>query len=387
MFKTCIMITLVSLLITSCLTEQKQSSALTAPAVISSSINISSSQVGTQDISQDSTTNLSPVSSSIQVIHTSSSLGASDPIKQSSTIAPSSSAVMQSSTISSSLIQSSSQSSFSVLRIESSSQPISSQTSNISTSTSSSETMASSSSVISSSSTAPELSSSAGFSLTYCISNPGFCTTTIDSRDSTVYRTTQIGTQVWMAENLNFEIDDSFCYDDDEERSCYVEDPDCIQDYCAIYGRLYTWETAMGGADSTNTIPSEVQGICPTGWHIPSKPEWNILVHFVAEEIGLTGLDHFRESPELGYALLASSAYPLNPRGEGTDDFSLSLLNGGYRDASGTYDYLHTSGSWWSTSMSDPVQGPYIYYTNGNRYFDWGVDFYENANSIRCLKD
>jgi uncharacterized protein (TIGR02145 family) len=92
-----------------------------------------------------------------------------------------------------------------------------------------------------------------------------------DSRDGQEYFTVTIGSQTWMAQNINFKLSGT------DSGRCYVDYPD----YCAAFGRLYTWSAVMAGSASSTKIPSGVQGICPSGWHIPSDSEWSILVSTV----------------------------------------------------------------------------------------------------------
>lgn len=107
----------------------------------------------------------------------------------------------------------------------------------------------------------------------------------LDERDGQIYKTVLIGKQVWMAQNLNYASDfyRSYCYDD-------------LSSNCAKYGRLYSWAAAMDslGVFSTNgkgcgykvscSISYPVRGICPAGWHLPSKEEWEVLLNAVGGE-------------------------------------------------------------------------------------------------------
>ncbi|MCB9496899.1 MAG: hypothetical protein H6686_08460 [Fibrobacteria bacterium] len=92
----------------------------------------------------------------------------------------------------------------------------------------------------------------------------------VDSRDGRSYRTIQIGTQTWMAENLNY----------GRAGVCPSADGSIVEgsvDSCSKYGRLYMWAETMQGASPSNAIPSGVQGVCPDGWHVPSDAEWQSL--------------------------------------------------------------------------------------------------------------
>ena len=96
--------------------------------------------------------------------------------------------------------------------------------------------------------------------------------TIIDSRDGRQYKIVRIGKQTWMAENLKFNTRPSFCYQGSDAN-------------CQKYGRMYPWHVAMKlppqkAYDNDNVkdyVKDVHQGICPTGWHIPSVAEFDTL--------------------------------------------------------------------------------------------------------------
>ena len=104
----------------------------------------------------------------------------------------------------------------------------------------------------------------------------------IDSRDKKVYKTVKIGSQVWMAENLNYK-------DSNEENWCY--DEDSLK--CEVTGRFYTWARSIGkteeecGFGKECNVRERMRGICPPGWRLPNYDDWNTLLSTV--EVSLAG--------------------------------------------------------------------------------------------------
>lgn len=121
--------------------------------------------------------------------------------------------------------------------------------------------------------------------------------TMTDPRDGKTYRTTTIGTQTWMAENLNYTTAEVINLHSDSLANLYIETEgkkekvarasgsclDSRNDNCVKYGRYYSWNEAVQEGSSlahiqTVNFTTIVQGVCPNGWHIPSKDEWNALI-------------------------------------------------------------------------------------------------------------
>ena len=185
-----------------------------------------------------------------------------------------------------------------------------------------------------------------------------------DSRDGKTYKTVVIGTQTWMAENLNYNASGSVCYDNNASN-------------CDTYGRLYDWNTAMNNASSSNAIPSGVQGVCPSGWHLPSDDEWEILVKYV--DPAADG-----SSNVSGRHLKAASGW--NGGGNGQDTYGFSALPGGYDNGSNLY-YVGYGGSWWSATQYNASDAWYRYVNY--RYEDVYRIFNDKSFllSVRCLRN
>ena len=193
--------------------------------------------------------------------------------------------------------------------------------------------------------------------------NPNLSYETLtDSRDNQTYKTIKIGTQTWMAQNLNYAETDTWCYNDSTK-------------YCDLYGRLYDWNTAMQGAASSNNIPSGVKGICPTGWHLPSDAEWDILAN------NLGGLY------VAGGKMKETGTIHWNSPNTGADNSSgFTGLPSGYRSNVVCFYSLGDYTAFWTS-----IEYFYVY-TRTMNIFNASlaridVNFKTDGKSVRCLKD
>ena len=171
-----------------------------------------------------------------------------------------------------------------------------------------------------------------------------------DDRDNATYKTVKIGSQTWMAENANFEAYGSRCYRDSAS-------------YCEKYGRLYTW--------------AAIKRACPSGWHLPTKAEFETLVEFVGG------------GSVAAKKLKSTSGWPEGANG--TDDYSFSALNAGYL----YYDigpkilrYRDDEVCFWSSTEEEDKQYAYRMFWEPNSAYAW-VSFGDKheACSVRCIQD
>ena len=219
--------------------------------------------------------------------------------------------------------------------------------------------------------------------------------TMIDPRDKMVYNIVTIApegsgySRTWFAENLNYA--DSSKTPSLKGRSwCYNN----VAKNCDVGGRMYTWAAAIDsvklatdagnpqdcGYHKTCTLPAKVQGICPEGWHLPSKSEWEALLTAVggqsnAGEILKSQMGWFTSTDEGRFA-----------KGNGTDDFGFAALPAGLRYLD-TFDGVGSNTYFWgSTEYGDNS----AYGISLNRDYvnaklsDLSKSF---AIYVRCVKD
>ena len=197
-----------------------------------------------------------------------------------------------------------------------------------------------------------------------------------DSRDGQTYKTVSIGTQTWMAENLNYETTNSYCYSDNVSN-------------CTKYGRLYTWAAAMDsvGEWSTNgkgcgyrsicTPTYPVRGICPEGWHLPEKAEFEKLFNAVDGQSTAAKM------------LKSSSGWKENKgeSGNGTDAYSFAALPAGNRNQQGDFKGVSEYADFWSATDYEGTTAELmdLFNNRGDGMLCYGFNNF--GMSVRCVRD
>ncbi len=180
---------------------------------------------------------------------------------------------------------------------------------------------------------------------------------TVTDIDGNVYPTVTIGTQTWMAENLNTTHAPK---GSKITRYCYDDKIGCGQGY----GGFYTWNTAMN--DSTK---DGAQGICPDGWHVPSDEEWTTLEN----KVGLSAGDKLKK-----FGLCKERSFC------GTSGFK-SILSGAHQVGLSSYS-RNILARFWSSSESDGSAWN-RYHTSEYAGSNRNKISKEYAFSVRCIKN
>jgi uncharacterized protein (TIGR02145 family) len=196
---------------------------------------------------------------------------------------------------------------------------------------------------------------------------------TIKDIDGNVYHTVIIGSQVWMAENLevaHYRNGDTIPSPNDSAQWSYrttgaycrynvFRDPSTIND------KLYNWFTV-----------NDSRKIAPEGWHVPNDSDWNVLITYLGGETVTGG-----KLKEIGTSHWAS------PNTDASNTSGFTALPDGLLNYYGKFTAMGSYGYWWSTTAYDTQEANYqsVNYSNGTITRN---HFYKTYGlSVRCIKD
>lgn len=204
--------------------------------------------------------------------------------------------------------------------------------------------------------------------------NPNITYDELSDVDGNIYKTVEIGTQVWMAENLK-----TTKYNDGSNIQ-HIEDNAQWENtssgaYCnysndeatgSVYGKLY------------NYYAVETNKLCPAGWHVPSQDEWIVLKEYLGGDQVAGG--KMREP---------GTSHWLETNENVTNESGFTALPSGQRFPDGRSWNMNIGGYWWSTTQ-DPVQEEMIliHWTGSWNYaLNIGQDPKNTGFPVRCVKD
>ena len=197
-----------------------------------------------------------------------------------------------------------------------------------------------------------------------------------DKRDGQMYRLVAIGGQTWMAQNLNYHAEGSWCYDNENEN-------------CKVYGSLYSWTSAMdlparyANESAAAELHKEHRGVCPEGFHMPTSADMKTLIAYIKKH-------NKYEKEKLGtllkmrFSWMHSEDWP-----DGTDRFGFGAMAGGFKNAKGDFKEMGKDADFWvAEENKNPSHAPYwnLYYDNDSFLGDYSKNK-KYAYSVRCLKN
>lgn len=214
-----------------------------------------------------------------------------------------------------------------------------------------------------------------------------------DERDGKTYKYVVIGNQTWMAENLNYnyQVPTSQL---DSSSFCHSHKPDS----CLKYGRLYLWSAAMDSAGlfSTDGLgcgtgskcnrAETVRGVCPEGWHLPEKEEWDTLFTQHSYDFGKCDFKTSRECfYKIGVDLMDSNL--LSMTGGGFYDTYTGGLGSHAYFGSIPYVDLWTSTQGKDQSYTYAIFMVFITTDNTEEPVYFQTHWTSVARPVRCIKD
>ncbi len=202
-----------------------------------------------------------------------------------------------------------------------------------------------------------------------------------DTRDNTSYNSVRIGKQCWMKENLKYlpevvgpttgsiTIPYYYVY---AYNGTSITEAKASENY-QTYGVLYNWPAAMNGDESSTLNPSQVQGICPAGWLLPSGSQWAELTEFLGGD-------------NVAAVTLKATTHWATPN-TNTNESGFTALPGGIKYYDGAFYLLTVGGDWWTSTEENENLAV-------DRNMNYDSDVVASGNfsksigaSVRCVKN
>ena len=191
--------------------------------------------------------------------------------------------------------------------------------------------------------------------------------------DNNNYSIVKIGSQTWMAENLNTThyrngdtiahiVNNIYWSNDTLGAYCNYNNNEIIGE---TYGKMYNWKAV---ANTSN--------LCPTGWHLPTDAEWTTLINFLGGEGDAGG--KLKETGTLHW---------INPNTGATNESGFTAYPSGYRNSNGTFNKLGEYGYWWSSSQENLLFAWCRILSNNTNNSTRASNFKDLGLAVRCIKN
>lgn len=201
--------------------------------------------------------------------------------------------------------------------------------------------------------------------------------------DGNLYHSVKIGTQVWMTENLKTtkyndgnaipEIADNNAWIGLTTGACCNFNNDTIT--CKKYGKLYNWHAVNTGK------------LAPTGWHVPTQVEWQLLYNYISSNVSTYGPVYKALAATTDWALTTTTDAIGNDMTKNNSSGFIALPAGNRFSGNGKFDSLGYQCEWWSTRELDSGNAIFISLLNDNTWSFTSFINKKSGFSVRCIKD
>ncbi|MFZ9939969.1 MAG: FISUMP domain-containing protein [Bacteroidia bacterium] len=200
--------------------------------------------------------------------------------------------------------------------------------------------------------------------------------------DGNVYNTVQIGTQCWTQSNLTVsKYRNGNGIPNITNNTQWSQTNTGIRGWCSYnndasngttFGKLYNWYAV-----------NDSRGLCPTGWHVPTDSEWNVMVKYLDPNADTAALGW--QNTNAGTALKSTTGW--NNNGNGTNSSGFTGLPGGYRNDNGGFGNVGNFGYWWSSSDAGSGSAWYRTLNYGSANVFRSNPDQRYGFSVRCVRD